>query len=374
MQESRWFRRAGPGVVALGAVGLIASTTLGAGERMWDPPPCPDAADPGAAHVATLGGWFQLDPLIEAGERRGQRLSVGTAHGDAPRVVALDPESFASGPVGDRLLVGTDDGTASRLALVDLRLDCRRDVAASGDVIRRATLTPDGGAIYEFRVDRVSRADLGVWRRDLRRPGSPRRVLAPIAADPRFGRTWSTEFDWSVDGQRLAVQSCGEVACRTRILDPVTGRTQTVADPTLGPLVGLTRDGIVVRGACRGLPCQLLSVALDDGTRIVLDPSAGHADLAIDAQREPRVVHELEGASAGLRSVRLDGTDPRRLAADPSGMRLVPGGTGAARGVDAGPEWLTFTRDAVAHGDPASAPRLRHPTDEPALTLGEVFP
>jgi hypothetical protein len=55
-------------------------------------------------------------------------------------------------------------------------------------------------------------------------------------------------------------------------------------------------------------------------------------------------------------------------------MRLVPGGTGAARGVEAGPEWLAFTRDQAASGDTASAPWLRHPTDEPALTLGEVFP
>jgi hypothetical protein len=327
-----------------------------------------------AARAATLGGWFQLDPLIEAGERRGQRLSVGIADGDAPRVVALDPESFASGPVGDRLLVGTDDGTASSLALVDLRLDCRREVATSGDVIRRATLTPDGEAIYEFRVDRVTRADLGVWRRDLRRPGSPSRVLAPIPADPRFGRTWATEFTWSVDGQRLAVQSCGEVACRTRILDPLTGRTQIVNDPGLGPIVGLTRDGVVMHSACRGLPCPLVSVGLLDGARVVLDSSAGHAALAVDAQRQPRIVHELQGATPGLRSVRLDGTDARRLAADPSGMRLVPGGIGAARGVEAGPEWLTFTREPAATGDTASAPRLRHPTDEPALTLGEVFP
>jgi hypothetical protein len=374
MQESRWFRRAGPGVATLGAVALVASTAFGAGERTWDPPPCPGTADPVDLRAGTLGGWFQLDPLIEAGERRGQRLSVGTADGDAPRVVSLDPESFASGPVGDRLLVGTDDGAMSRLAIIDLRGACRRDVATSRDVIRRATLTPDGGAIYEFRVDRVTRADLGVWRRDLRQPGAPTRVLAPITPDARFGRTWSTEFSWSTDGGRLAVQSCGEVACRTRVLDPVTGRTQRVTDPALGPLVGLTRDRVVMHGACRGLPCPLLSVGLDDGVRVVLEPAAGRAALAIDPQRQPRVVHELQGATPGFRSVRLDGGDPRRLAADPSGMRLVPGGRGSTQGVEAGPEWLALTHDQTAAGDPAQAPRLRHPTDEPAVTLGEVFP
>ena len=40
MAESRWLRWIGPGGVALGAVALIASTTLGAGTRPWGPRAC----------------------------------------------------------------------------------------------------------------------------------------------------------------------------------------------------------------------------------------------------------------------------------------------------------------------------------------------
>ena len=40
MAESRWLRWIGPGGVALGAVALIASTTLGAGNQAWGPRAC----------------------------------------------------------------------------------------------------------------------------------------------------------------------------------------------------------------------------------------------------------------------------------------------------------------------------------------------
>ncbi|HEY4634420.1 MAG TPA: hypothetical protein VIH00_10920 [Candidatus Limnocylindrales bacterium] len=373
MLESRWFRRAGPGIVALGAVALVASTTLGAGDRPWEPPPCPDSTASATARHGTVGAWFRVDPWVVDGERRGQHLALGTADGAPARIVELDAESFAAGPLGDRVLVGTDDGTASRLSIIDLRVGCSRPLAASADVIRRATLSPDGTTAFEFRVDRVTRADLGVWRRELRAPEPATRVLAPIAADARFGRTWSTEFAWSLDGSRLAVQSCGEVACRTRVLDPAVARVQTIAEPDLGLLAGLTRDRAVLHAACRGLPCPLYSVAIADGGRTILDPAAGRAALAVDPDGRPRAVHEVGGAGPDLRSVWLDGTGELLLRADPSGARLVPGASGSQSGVEVGPEWLALAgADALGAGAP-QPPRLRHPIDEPAVTLEEAL-
>jgi hypothetical protein len=372
MLESRWFRRAGPGVAALGAVALVASTTLGAGDRPWEPPPCTDSPAAATARHGTVGAWFRVDPLVLDGERRGQRLALGTADGTPARIVQLDAESFAAGPVGDQVLVGTDDGTASRLSILDLRLGCFRPLAASTDVVRRATLSPDGTTAFEFRVDRVTRADLGVWRRDLRAPEPATRVLAPIAADARFGRTWSTEFAWSLDGSRLAVQSCGEVACRTRVLDPIIGRVLAIVDPDLGLLAGLTRDRVVLHAACRGLPCPLYAVAIADGARTILDPAAGRAALAVDPDGRPRAVHEVGGAGPDLRSVRLDGTGELRLRADPSGARLVPRASGSQAGVEVGPEWLALAGADTGVAAP-QPPRLRHPIDEPAVTLEEAL-
>jgi hypothetical protein len=373
MVESRWFRRAGPGVAALGAVALVASTTLGAGDRAWEPPPCPDSTTATTARHGTVGAWFRVDPRVVEGERRGQRLAIGTADGAPARTVELDAESFAAGPVGDQVLVGTDDGTASHLSIIDLRLGCRRPLAATTDVIRRATLSPDGTTAFEFRVDRVTRADLGVWRRALRAPEPATRMLAPIAVDGRFGRTWSTEFAWSLDGSRLAVQSCGEVACRTRVLDPAVGRVQTIADPGLGLLAGLTRDRVVLHAACRGFPCPLYSVAIADGARTILDAAAGRAALAVDPDGRPRAVHEIGGAGPDLRSVRLDGTGELLLRADSSGARLVSRSAGSQTGVEVGPDWLALAGAEISDAGVTQPPRLRHPVDEPAVTLEEAL-
>ncbi len=217
MVESRWFRRAGPAVAALGGIVLIATTTLGSPGRAWTPEACAGAPRIGASAPGT---WYRIDPVLDAGTRTGQRVVIGRAGERATRALDLDAESFAAGPFGGATLVGTDDGRHSRLSLVDAAGACAWPLVASRDVIRTATLASDGTSLFEFRVDRQTRADLGVWRRALDGSTAPARVLAPIAADGRFGPTWTTDLVWSEDGQTLAVQSCGEIACRVRIVDP----------------------------------------------------------------------------------------------------------------------------------------------------------
>src|SRR6476619_6780400 len=88
MVESRWLRWIGPGVVALGAVGFIASTTLGAAVRPWVPSACagpPTDRSAAARHTepAALGDlrgtpWFRLDAVLDGnGALNGQRLALG---------------------------------------------------------------------------------------------------------------------------------------------------------------------------------------------------------------------------------------------------------------------------------------------------------
>ena len=82
MVESRWLRWIGPGVIALGAVGLVASTTVGAGPRAWAPRPCPGAAaervaaardrNPRTPADLAAAPWFRLDPVAaDDGSLRG---------------------------------------------------------------------------------------------------------------------------------------------------------------------------------------------------------------------------------------------------------------------------------------------------------------
>lgn len=369
MVESRWFRRAGPAIAALGAIALIASTTLGAPERTWVPAGCPGVARAGAPSPGT---WYRMDPVLHAGARDGQRLAVGRAGSRETRALALDAESFAAGPFGGTILVGSDDGTHSRLSLIEVARGCAWSIGTSDAVVRTATLAPDGGTIFESRVDRRTRADLGVWRRTLDGSTPPSRILPPIEADARFGPTWITDLVWSEDRRSLAVQSCGEVACRIRILEPAGGGVRLVADPSMGDLVGFSGDRLVAHGACRGLPCPLLSVNLAGGSTAVLDHGAGQAVLSRDAQGRVVVVHEVGATGDALRVVGLDGQDEQVIPGDRDGRRLVAGPARSASAAEHEPAWILFGTDGRLPVDGSLRPVLRHVPDGRAVPLDEV--
>ena len=372
--ETRWSHhvgRAGPAVAGVAVLGMLATTVLGAGPpeaRAW-----PGLACPGAPAVATgeVGTWFRLDPRLDgAGSLAGQQLVVGGAATAATDTVALDREAFAAGPFGGTVLIGTDDGTASRVSLLDVGRRCGWSLGSERDVVRRATLDPAGDAVYEVRVDRITRADLGVWRRSLA-GGEATRVLEPIAADGRFGRTWSTEFMWQEDGIGLAVQSCGEAACRIRLVDPDGGPVRTIADPSLGELVGWASGRLITRGACRGRPCPAVAIRLADRARTVLDPMADGVAMARAADGRPVLILAAESTDRRVRSMSLDGRRVNALGTLPPGLRLLNSASrdGAAASVAAG--WL-----AVAPPGPGSPlgnlVRQWHLADGRVETLGEA--
>ncbi len=283
--ESRWLRWMGPGLIALVAVGTIASVAVGAGQRPWTPSACTDEgssrdaaarrAQPLAPDDLATEAWYRLDPKLDRdGALEGQRLALGLGASRVARVMDLPAESFAAGPFGRIVLVGADDGVVSRLVAVNVDAACSWTVAEDAAVIRGATVDPDGGTVYEMRVDRATRADLGIWSRPLDGSLPAVRILAPIGADDRFGPTFTTEFGWDVGGTRsLAVQSCGEAACRTRVLDLDTGQLRAVEDPDLGPSVGLAGD---TPRELRGLPgVPLPHRRHEPGDRHAIDPCRG---------------------------------------------------------------------------------------------------
>jgi hypothetical protein len=371
MVESRWFRRAGPGIAAIGAVVVIASTTSGARPASWTPPACngmPRIGD------APIGAWYRVDPTTVDGVRTGQRLTVGGPSAIVVRGIDLDPESSASGPFAGTVLVGTDDGIGSRLSLLDVAAGCAWTVDRSDAVVRRATLTPDGGALIEFQVDRATRADLGVWRRRLDGRGAAERILPPIDPDDRFGPTWLTELSWSDEGNLLAVESCGEVACRLRWLNLATDVGGSMSDPSLGALVGLSQDRLVVRGACRGLPCPIRSVALDDGAVNTIVGSAGQAVLTRQGDGRQVIVFERDPDGRTVASIGADGSAERDMPADRAGRRLVgpPAWAGGAAEVPVG--WIAFGPDGrLPVAGPLGAAVRRVP-DGQTMPLGEVQP
>ncbi|MEI7745725.1 MAG: hypothetical protein WCK58_18465 [Chloroflexota bacterium] len=262
-------------LVAAGTLGLARPPAI-AGAAPWAPAPCTGTATrPPGRPLLARSTWFRLEPVLDAsGTLAGQRLIVGA--GGRVRSLALPPESFASGS-GGMILVGADDGAGSVLRVLDAARGCTMTLATEPSVVRSAVRASDG-SILEHRVDRTTRADLGVWRRP--RGGGPAgRILPALPADPAFGPTFTTQL-LAADGGGVVVASCGEQACRTRVLDGVGGWIGEV-DGT-GPVLGLANGRLVVRDACGGWPCAVLSVdPAHPADRRTIVTAAVHAALDV---------------------------------------------------------------------------------------------
>jgi hypothetical protein len=360
MLESRWGRRVGPALAALGAVLMVATTATGA-PRIEDRSP-PDCDGPPMA-TDGLGAWFALESVIDRGTLVGHRLTVGTL--DGPRwTIALPPEAWATGPSGGRVLFGSDDGRTSTTRMFDAGRGCVSVVADSTDIVRLAVLDLDG-RIHEHRLARSDRSDLGIWTR---RSGSEsaERWLPPLPEDDRFGRTWRTDVAWSDDGRSLVVASCGELACRYRVADR-SGLVRTLEDPGLGALVGMVEGRLVVRGACRGLPCALLAIDPATGERTVLDPDAGAVATTDGADGTVLVVADT--TSDGV--IALRAADPRTGRGTPFRADALPVAPHQGYGAELPRGWFLVLHD----DDGRHAPELRASSlHHPSRPLHEVRP
>jgi len=384
MVETRWLRWVGPGLIAVVAIAAVATTAAGAGPRLWAPPDCPsDAGDPATAArsdgPATPGDlrtvpWYRVDPRLDrTGALVGQRLALGVDGLRSSQYVDLPAESFAAGPFGRLILVGADDGASSRLAAIDVVIQCSWPLATEASVIRRATIDPAGQTVYEMRVDRATRDDLGIWARPVDGSSSAVRVVEPIAADQRFGPTFTTELIWSLAGDRLAVQSCGEIACRTRLIDPATGGIVPVTEPDLGSMIG-HQDGVIVTyAACPGLPCPIVAIDTATGARSRLADSAAVAIL-VSTSDGTRLIHELASESGfALRSVALDGSSVDDVGGLANGIRLHGTAVAADSATDLPPGWVLLSPDARLPDDgPRSNTQLRHVPDGLSVAIDEV--
>jgi hypothetical protein len=383
MVRSRWVRWLLPGVAASLAVTAIASTAIGAGDRPWAPSACgaglqqlvAAARVPAPQRVNELGTepWFRIDAALGGdGSLRAQRLLVGIGADRLRRATELPAESFVAGPFGRLLLVGTDDGSVSRIAAFDVARDCSWPVANERDVIRRATLDPATGTIYETRVERATRADLGVWRRPLDGAIEAVAVLDAPPPDERFGRTFSTEFAWDTSGTRLIVQSCGEVACRARFVVAPAGTPDPPVDPEAGPLVGLAGDELVGFAACRGRPCPIVATDLGTGARRTVEPLAERATVVPEPDRTRVVVERLDRLARQVVALDLDDDAGLAVGSAEGGLDLVTPLDGAS-GMRVPPGWILLGPDGRLPDDGTPIrPRLRRISDGLTVGLDEV--
>lgn len=343
-------------VALLGPPGAAGPPAFAAADLPWDPPAC--LAPPVAAPPEIGVAWYRLDQVLDStGSLAGQRLTVGVA-GRRARQVALPPESFASGPVAGVVLVGDDDGARSRLRAVDPGRGCATTVAEDAAVIRGAILAPDGAAEMEHRVDRVTREDLGVWRRSTR-GGNAVRLLPGLAPDAAHGRTFATDLRWAPDG-RLSVASCGQLVCRSRLVDPASG--VVAATDGTGPVLGVAAGRVIAYAPCDGFPCAIVAVDPTTGGIDTLVPDAGPA--TVGGPHDATLVFEHAGR---LTTLDLPTGAHAELAAS-DGLVPVRTGSGATAGLDL-PRGELLLASTDAAPDPSTARRLNRAATriEPAI-------
>lgn len=288
MNRARRRTRFGPPSILLGTAVLLSAAI----PAIWSaesPRTLADARCPAtpseaarAAGRAIAGGRASVrveQVVSRRGELTGRVLDVHGAS-DASLAVALPTESFVGQPVGDLVVYTTYTASAgSAVHLVDLVNGCDVIAVSPAEIVRSALVDPRGAAIYVHSVNRVGRRDNGVQRIDLASAASTL-VVPPLPPSDAVGPTFATELRWSLDGNALAVQSCGFEACRTRVLSIDSGSVATFDAPGQGALIGLTSQHLLTLGACAGLPCSVLSIDLSTAATSVLADAAWSATLA----------------------------------------------------------------------------------------------
>ncbi len=279
-------------------------------------------AGPGSSTAVALGAWWKTTEQLDAsGTLTGRKLFVG--HGGAAVATEdLPIESAVSGPVGGVIVVVADDGTHSQVRLVSAVGGCETPLHSTSDVVRTAILDPAAGSVFAHLVDRASRADLGTWRiSPTGTGGSEARLVAPPLGDLArvVGSVWATDLRLDASATHLAVQSCADLGCLTRIFDlEQPGQVSLlVSGVDEGPMLGFAGANLVTWAACPGYPCAILAWAPGGGKPETLVNLAGAAALTSDGRRLVALV--------------ADGRAQRAIAVDPATGRstglhgLAPG-------------------------------------------------
>ena len=244
----------------------VGATPLGTGGA--------DAAAIAAGH----GTWWRITDTLDAnGELVGRTLFAGRA-AKTTLTMALATESMARGPVGGMLIVSNDDGHASEVRLVDIAKGCSWLIHRDANVVRSAIFDASAGFGYAHLVQRETRQDLGVYQLSGGDPDAAlHQIVEPLAAQADLGPIWATELRLNEDGSSLAVQSCSDQGCLTRVValggfgKPIV----VVRGERQGSIIGFAGDRIVTWSFCAGMPCGLQSWTAGAQPKTLADRAVG---------------------------------------------------------------------------------------------------
>lgn len=282
---------------------------------------CASAAEVSTARPAPGAWWKAVDRLDSSGLLLGRTLFVGDGAGAGGRA-SLAVESSVSGPVGGVVGVTSDDGSRSQIRLVSAAGGCDVLVDDRADVVRSAILDPADGAVYAHIVARGGRGDLGTYRISPPGAATEARLVAPPLPKElgvHLGTVFATVLRLDRAGTHLAVQSCTDLICLTRVFD----LAHTDAAPAIvqgqqqGALIGFAGSDLVTWGACTGTPCQVFAWNPATGRVRSLTASASAAALTGDGRRLVAILADDQGS----RPIEIDTASGRS-----TGLRALPAG------------------------------------------------
>jgi hypothetical protein len=360
MSGRRWSLWLGPPIALVAVVLLLGQLQprAEAGGRMTAPPAgaCAGPAPLGRAIQGARGTWWRLEDRLDGnGTLTGRMLFAGNGK-TTTLGLALGAESMARGPVGGLIVVASDDGRFSEVRLVSAVEGCSWLVHRTESVVRSALLDASNGTILAHLLQRETRADLGTWRVTGVDPDSTLQVvLGPLAPRVDLGPIWVTELRLDAKGRTLAVQSCAEPACVTRIvaLDRPQAAPISIEGPDQGSIVGLANGRLFTWEHCPGMPCAIQAWEVGAGKHAALVQRAVGAALT----PEGRYLVVVLDASGHAQRIDLATKVGQRIRGIGPGELPLGTGIGSDAGTEVGSNELALAApgsDARAF-DPAGA-------------------
>lgn len=357
MSRRRWTIWLGP-PIALVAIGLVlsrfqAGAEAGGGGSVLAPGAC--AASPiqadgqGKARLtARQGSWWALSGRLDAnGGLTGRRLALGQ-DGTAKLVLDLGADAMASGPNGGIAVVTADDGQHSQVRLVSVDGACSFVVAQTSELARGAIVDPSDGSVIAHLVDRETRADLGTWRYAADGAGDPMLVAPALEPDATSGPIWVTDLRLSADGARLAVQSCTDKGCLTRVFDRARPLVPVARlEGEQGSIIGFTKDGIATWAQCFGFPCAIQSWSLTTGKASTI---VARAESAAVTRNGRFIVAVTNAGRNGYVRIDLKRGDVKSIRGVNANERFVAGGVTSLQGLEVRDDEVGLAADgAIPH-------------------------
>jgi hypothetical protein len=355
MRKRRWWVLAGPPLLLAAVAGFAL---LGRGEavasRSGTLPrftACSSAA-PAKAQARQPGTWWKTSDVLDASGALARRLLfVGKGQAASGRI-DLGVESAVSGPVDGLVVLASDDGSHSQVRLVSVAGRCEVVIDDRADVVRTAILD-SRGSVFVHVVARDTRDDLGTFRISPTADGHwQSEVVAPPLAGAlanEVGLVYGTGLKLDRDSRHLAVQSCTDLACLTRIFDLGNAAVPPVILRGLdhGPMLGFAGSDLVTWGACVGYPCPVFAWNTATGVHRQLSEDA--TSVAITANGRRLVI--VEGGPAGSRTFEVDAATGRStpLRGLQAGLRAFSDGPGATAGLEVAADEVAM---GLAGGDP----------------------